>query len=453
RQGTLEIGVDGGHDEEVEVLTGLRALRVVREELARHEARLVVEQTSGRVREQGLTGVTEVGGDGVLRAAVRVGDRLAVGLEGRTDLRRRPRRLTLVPGVVHLGTGLTDHEVLDPVGAGPTGGSTRLQTDAPAGLGALVGGGRRHDVVPGVQVAAGPDVRVVPDEALDGRLDEHTDELAVDRAQLDESRRGLLDVRVVVDDRAQVDEGAQLGPLGHLAGTGETGEIRQDPGLHTGAEDGVDVTGAGVLDLDAGGLFERGDHGAEGFFLGTTPGSVHGDFATELFTSGCRGVGPTRLRGPRLAGRRSHATSGGGGATVAATGRDDEHEHRGERNESPEPPETLAYVHSISLGCIRLGWADEPDPAIKPNRLARGHARITVTRAGSRGTRRPSRPATPLRWCGRRQAPRPSPDGGCGGRSSPGSGPSPGTRGPPAAALARAIPSATRQRRLSAPGR
>ena len=53
-------------------------------------------------------------------------------------------------------------------------------------LGALVGGGRRHDVVPGVQVAAGPDVRVVPDEALDGRLDEHARQRAVDGPQLHE---------------------------------------------------------------------------------------------------------------------------------------------------------------------------------------------------------------------------------------------------------------------------
>src|SRR5690606_21103608 len=150
-----------------------------------------------------------------------------------------------------------------PVGAGPAGSGAGLETDAPAGLSALVGVGGGDDGVPAVEVTTGPDIRVVPDETLDGGLDEHADELAVDRAQLDETGGGLADVLVVVDDRAQVDESALTGPFGHLTRAGKAGEVGQDAGLDTSAEHGVDVTGTGVLDLDAGPLLERDDHGAE----------------------------------------------------------------------------------------------------------------------------------------------------------------------------------------------
>ena len=65
--------------------------------------------------------------------------------------------------------------------------------------------------------------------------------------------------------------------LGHLTGSGQARQIRQDTGGDAGGEDGVDVAGAGVLHRRPGLLLPRFDHLQERGLLVATPRTDHGD--------------------------------------------------------------------------------------------------------------------------------------------------------------------------------
>ena len=98
-----------------------------------------------------------------------------VDLEGGLDGRIGPLDFPRPPLVVDLGSGLAQDHVLDPVGCRPTRRGAGLDAQAPQRLGiALVGLALRQEVVPGrgrvVRVVV--KTRVVPDQALDGGLDE-----------------------------------------------------------------------------------------------------------------------------------------------------------------------------------------------------------------------------------------------------------------------------------------
>lgn len=88
-----------------------------------------VEDRKARVAEVGRRDrahVAESAVDVVVGA-----DEVAHRVERVGDLRVVERDLVRDPLVVDVGARLTEHEVLDPVGAGPSGGRARGEADAP----------------------------------------------------------------------------------------------------------------------------------------------------------------------------------------------------------------------------------------------------------------------------------------------------------------------------------
>src|SRR5690606_39226745 len=93
-----------------------------------------------------------------------------VDLERAADRRVGPLDLALVPTLVDVRSGGTQHDVLEPVSRRPAGGGAGLDAEAPRFLsGALVGRRLALQLVPrgrwGRRVVV--QLRVVPDQALD----------------------------------------------------------------------------------------------------------------------------------------------------------------------------------------------------------------------------------------------------------------------------------------------
>jgi hypothetical protein len=127
-----------------------------------------------------------------------------------------------------------------------------------------------------------PAAFVVPDQTLDGGLDEKPVELAVDRAEIFPAARVVLGEGRHVQDLRQVLELARGGELVELAGVGEDDDVGRVPGLDPGREDGVEVAGGLELDLDAGPVRESLVHRVEGVGLLAAPDADDGYLAAQL---------------------------------------------------------------------------------------------------------------------------------------------------------------------------
>src|SRR5207249_10465758 len=150
---TTICGIDVGEAEESEVLPWLEVGKVMDEEVG-DERRLVMQVASWRAGEHRIERRLEGGLEHVALTAVGQAGTVDDGtkrLPRRLHLRRVPWLLARPPGLVFRRTGLTEKEVFNPVGAGPTGRCATLHADAPWRLSGLPPNrlGRRLHIRPG----------------------------------------------------------------------------------------------------------------------------------------------------------------------------------------------------------------------------------------------------------------------------------------------------------------
>ena len=157
---------------------------------------------------------------------------------------------------------------------------------------------------------------VVPDQTLDGGLDEDAVDAAVDHAEANETRRvvGLVGRRV--DHVVELDELAGCLVLGHLPGAGQAGQVWQVARLDALGELRVDVASARVLDLDACLVDPWLDHRQERGLLSARPRSHDGQRSADGSRRGSHGRG--RARGARYdrSRRRGHGRRGGASSST-----------------------------------------------------------------------------------------------------------------------------------------
>src|SRR5665647_1481655 len=123
-----------GERKDTKVGVDLRPDRLGEETFLGHEVALLVQEASRRCGEHRVGRRLEGRGDDRLGSSedVALGQSdLGVGVEGRLDRRVLELGLAGNPLVVDIGSGLLEHKLLDPVGAGPAARGPRLQPDAP----------------------------------------------------------------------------------------------------------------------------------------------------------------------------------------------------------------------------------------------------------------------------------------------------------------------------------
>ena len=206
-------------------------------------------------------------------------------------------------------------------------------------LALVVGGRKRLEIGPGLGRAirgnVGKGRGAVPDQALDGSLDEDAVDVVVDRAETHQAGRVVGFVGGRIENIGEIDELAGGLVLGHLAGTRNAGHIGQVARLDALRELSVQVTGSGVLDLNSG-LVDPGlDHGQERGLLIAGPGADDGETAGDWTlrragNDGRRGNGSRRADDIR---RRRRGGRGRGGGRAACRG--DEHRRYQQRQRPP----------------------------------------------------------------------------------------------------------------------
>ncbi|MDQ0712575.1 hypothetical protein QFZ55_002027 [Streptomyces luteogriseus] len=294
---------DGREREEVGVLADLLAELVLGD--TGDEVALVDHAGLGLRPEDLLDRAREVGVQGALLAArdeLLVLEELAEGGEGVDDGGVGPLQLVGGEGVVLLGSGLGEVDVLEPVGEGPAvlpGHGERGETGirhGPAGL--------EHVVVAlrGLHAGLLEGVGAVPDGRLVGGLEVQAVEGAVDAAVLlphggvsrVDGLLGLLRQRLEPALPRELLEHADLRDHHDVGGVAT---------LDLAADDGGDVVAGGrELRLGAGLLGEGVEHLLEVLLLGAGPDAGHGDrLAAERLVAAAGRDGPRRRRRSRRA--------------------------------------------------------------------------------------------------------------------------------------------------------
>jgi hypothetical protein len=286
--------------EEVEVIAWLEG-RIVLHEHRGHERGLLQEEAARRIGEEPVAAALEVRREGVVRATVKrvIGDHLAEGLVRLLDLGRRPLVPALVPVDVHLLAGLAHDDVGDVVRGGPARGVAGLERGAEQVRGRRRRGGDQG--IPRLRCRAGVDLRVVPEQALELRLDHQQVVLAVDEAVVlvleQQSRERVSHIGFHVDEVLEGLHDAHLRPLHVPLGVRRVGDVGQaGPGGDVVAELEILVADREQIDLDPRLFDERRQDSLEGGQLLTAPCRPDVQLSADLTACGAGARGACGAR-------------------------------------------------------------------------------------------------------------------------------------------------------------